>query len=219
MTLLKFMLNGEVLILYLDVLNDNQRRLLLLFGNILKDTDFYLAGGTALALQIGHRISVDLDWFVPVLGDTENFLNLLKSYTNNFYITSISSETVYLVIDNVQVSFIGYNYHDLQPKVKLNEYGIYLASPDDIACMKLSAIAGRGAKKDFVDLYFLIKYFRPLNTYIDLYVQKYNTRDVGHVIRSLVYFKDAEREPDVKMLKDLSWNDLKRNFEIWVRKL
>ena len=85
--------------------------------------------------------------------------------------------------------------------------------------MKLSAIAVRGAKKDFIDLYFLIKYFRPLKNYLDLYKQKYNTRDVGHVIRSLVYFKDADRQPDVKMLKDLSWNVLKRDFETCVREL
>lgn len=213
------MLNGEVLIVYLDVLNDNQRRILLLFGNILKDTDFYLAGGTALALQIGHRISVDLDWFVPILGNTEHFLKRVKSSINIFYVTSISSETVYLMIDNVHVSFIGYNYPLLQPKVKFNEYGIYLASPDDIACMKLSAIAGRGAKKDFIDLYFLIKYFKPLKNYLDLYKQKYNTRDVGHVIRSLVYFKDAEKEPNVKMLKELLWNNLKMDFETWIREL
>jgi hypothetical protein len=213
------MLNGEVLIVYLDVLNDNQRRILSLFSDILKDTDFYLAGGTALALQIGHRISVDLDWFVPVLGDTEKFLNLIKSSIDNFYVTSISSETVYLMIDNVQVSFIGYNYPNLQPKITFNEYSIYLASPDDLACMKLSAIAGRGAKKDFIDLYFLIKYFKPLKIYLDLYREKFSTRDVGHVIRSLVYFKDAEREPDVKMLKELSWNNLKRDFETWVNVL
>jgi len=204
---------------YLDVLNDNQRRLLLLFGKILDGTDFYLAGGTALAMQIGHRVSVDLDWFIPVLGDTEHFLNLIKSSINSFYVTSISSETVYLMIDNVQVSFIGYNYPNLQPKVTFNEYGIYLASPDDLTCMKLSAIAGRGAKKDFIDLYFLIKYFKPLKIYLDLYSEKFNTRDVGHVIRSLVYFKDADRHPDVKMLKDLSWNALKRDFEIWVMEL
>ena len=85
--------------------------------------------------------------------------------------------------------------------------------------MKLSAIAGRGAKKDFIDLYFLIKYYKNLETYLDLYKKKFSTRDIGHVIRSVIYFEDAEMEPELHMLRDLSWEDLKRDFARWVKEL
>jgi hypothetical protein len=202
---------------YKEVLSGCQKRVISHLSEMLRNTDFYLAGGTALALHIGHRVSVDLDWFVPFLGNPENLLNKLKSYINDFNVTSISTETAYLIINNVQVSFIGYNYPLLESKVIFEDYGICLASLDDIACMKLSAIAGRGAKKDFIDLYFLINYYKSLQTYLDLYRQKFSTRDIGHVIRSLIYFEDAELEPDIHMLKSFSWSGLKKDFEYWVK--
>ena len=89
-----------------------------------------------------------------------------------------------------------------------------MANLDDIACMRLSAIASRGSRKDFVDIYYLIKNFRSLEEYLKLYMDKFKNRDIGHVVRSLVYFDDAEIEPDIRMIKPLSWKKLKLDIKI-----
>ena len=89
-----------------------------------------------------------------------------------------------------------------------------MANLDDIACMRLSAIASRGSRKDFVDIYYLIKNLRSLEEYLKLYMDKFKNRDIGHVVRSLVYFDDAEIEPDIRMIKPLSWKKLKLDIKI-----
>ncbi len=180
------------------------------------DTEYYLAGGTALALLLGHRQSMDFDWFIPKLGEQELLLNKLRSSDLEFEILSMSPETVYVLIDGIQVSFFGYDYPMLQQKLYLPEYSLHLAGTDDIACMKLSAIASRGSRKDFVDLHYLIKNFRSLEDYLGLYEKKFKKRDIGHVIRSLVYFSDAQTEPGIKTMEPLAWEDLESDFEEWV---
>lgn len=211
-------MSGEIVI-QSDILSDVQKKVLPNLAKALVDTDFYLAGGTALALQVGHRQSMDFDWFIPKLGDPEILFNRLKSLDVAFEIQSISFETVYLSIDTIQMSFIGYEYPMLQPKVLWNEFGVHLAGMNDIACMKLSAIASRGSRKDFFDLHYLIKHFLSLEDYLRLYMKKYKNRDIGHVVRSLVYFADAETEPDIKMIKPVVWQDIKSDFEKWVKDL
>jgi hypothetical protein len=136
-----------------------------------------------------------------------------------FEIQSVSPETVYVTVNSVVVSFMGYDYPLIQPKVFWPDYGIHLAGLDDIACMKLSAIALRGSRKDFVDLHYLITLVRPLEDYLELYRKKYKNRDIGHVIRSLVYFADAEGEPPLKMIKPVVWKKLESDFEQWVKDL
>jgi hypothetical protein len=205
--------------IHVDILTDAQREVIAQLGNALTHTDFYLAGGTAAALQLGHRSSMDLDWFIDRLGDPEILFSMLTSCNSTFEIQSVSPETVYVTVNTVEVSFIGYDYPLIQPKIFWPEHGIHLAGLDDIACMKLSAIALRGLRKDFVDLHYLIKHVRPLEDYLQLYVQKYKNRDIGHVARSLVYFADAEREPPLKMIKPVTWEDLKSDFEKWVKDL
>ena len=205
--------------MHIEILSAPQRKALALFGNALTGSDFYLAGGTALSLQVGHRYSVDLDWFAPRLGEPETLFQRLKSFGIDFKVLSISFETVYLTIYGVQTSFIGYDYPMLQQKATLPEFEIQMAGTDDIACMKLSAIASRGSQKDFVDLHYLIKHFHSLEDYLQLYMKKYENRDIGHVVRSLVYFVDAEAEPEIRMIKPVIWQDLKTDFEKWVKDL
>lgn len=211
-------MSGETAI-HIDILSDAQKKVLPNLAKALANTGFYLAGGTALALQVGHRQSIDFDWFISKLGDPEILFNRLKSLNIVFEIQSISFETVYLNIATIQMSFIGYEYTMLQPKVLWPEFGVHLAGINDIACMKLSAVASRGSRKDFFDLHYLIKHFLPLEDYLRLYMKKYENRDIGHLVRSLVYFADAETEPDIKMIKPLSWRDLESDFEKWVKDL
>ena len=91
-----------------------------------------------------------------------------------------------------------------------------MAGPDDIACMKISAIAFRRARKDFIDLHYLITHFRTLEEYLRLYQKKYQQQDIGHVIRSLVYFADAEVEPEIRLRRPILWEKLRSDFEKWV---
>ena len=212
------MMSGETGI-HTEVLSKAQKEVLPDLSKALFNADFYLAGGTALALHIGHRQSIDFDWFTPQLGDPEALFHRLRSFNIAFKIQSVSLETVYLVIDTVQMSFIGYDYPMIEAKALWREHGIYLAGMNDIACMKLSAIASRGSRKDFVDLHYLIKHFHPLEDYLQLYMKKYQNRDVGHVVRSLVHFSDAETEPDIKIIKPVAWEDVKSDFEKWVKHL
>ena len=90
--------------------------------------------------------------------------------------------------------------------------GLPLANRDDIAATKLSAIANRGSRKDFVDLWVLMTRHRPLAEYLALHEEKFEARDVGHVIRSLIHFDDAEREPPLRLLIELDWEELKADF-------
>ena len=211
-------MSGEAAI-HTDILSDAQKKVLPALAKALANTDFYLAGGTALALQVGHRQSMDFDWFIPQLGDPEILFNRLQSLDIAFEIQSISFETVYLSIDTIPVSFIGYRYPMMQPKVLWPEFAVHLAGMNDIACMKLSAIVSPGSRKDFFDLHYLVKHFLQLKEYLRLYMKKYKNRDIGHVVRSLVYFADAEAEPDIKMIKPLAWQDVKSDFEKWVKGL
>lgn len=206
-------------VIHTEILTELQKKVLFKLGKALTNTDFYLGGGTALALQIGHRTSIDFDWFVSRLGEPEVLLSRLKASNIDFNVVSIDIETVYLSIDTVQVSFIGYDYPLLQTKIFVQEYQVYLAGSDDIACMKLSAIGSRGTKKDFIDLYFLIKNFKSLEEYLKLYARKFSTRDIGHILRSLVYFEDTESEPDIRMIRPLIWEELKADIERFVREI
>ena len=82
--------------------------------------------------------------------------------------------------------------------------------------MKLSAVTNRGSRKDFIDLYYLITNFRSLESYLDLFQKKYQQQDIGHVIRSLVFFEDAEQEPEIELFYQVDWQKLKHDFESWV---
>lgn len=206
-------------VMHLEVLTDTQQKVLYRLVSVLKNTDFYLAGGTALALQIGHRMSQDFDWFIPHLGEVESLLRMFQAAGIECMVTSTDRETCYVSVDNVQVSFLGYDYPLLQKKVLYADYGMYLAGLDDIAAMKLAAVASRGSRKDFVDLYFLFKLHRPLKDCLSLYKEKYRIRDIGYVMRSLVYFENAEAEPEMQMIASLSWAALKSDMEQWVKEI
>jgi hypothetical protein len=110
----------------------------------------YLAGGTGLALHFGHRLSLDLDFFAPEHFDENALLQKLQGLTG-FALVAISNYTLHTTIERTKVSFLGYGYPVLYPSTPF--LGVAIADPRDIACMKLSAIASRGTKRDFVDLY------------------------------------------------------------------
>jgi predicted nucleotidyltransferase component of viral defense system len=186
---------------------------------VLAGTDFYLAGGTALALQEGHRISIDLDFMSATFSDPEDLILKIRAAELDVEVTMTSSRTVYITTGGVQVSFFGYDYPQLEKVLECGEGLLPLAHSDDIAAMKLAAIASRGSRKDFVDLWLLVARHRSLQDYLDLFKRKYRMRDTGHVVRSLSYFDDADEEPELRMLIDLDWERVKSEFLTWVSRL
>jgi hypothetical protein len=179
---------------------------------VLAGTDFYLAGGTALALQLGHRLSVDLDLFSPTFANPEELAAGLVVASPQITVTATAPRTVELVIEGVPATVFGYPYPLLEPTVEAEPGLLPLASPDDIAAMKLAAIASRGSRKDFVDLWVITQCCRTLGECLELYSRKFSTRDIGHLLRSLVYFDDADREPPLRMLMPIDWDLAKREL-------
>ena len=167
--------------------------------------DFNLVGGTSLALQIGHRISVDIDLF-GVYKINEIEFNEELSRLGTVQLIKKSKNIVIYNINGIKVDFVNYNYKLLeQPKTLEN---IRLVSLKDIGAMKLNAISGRGSKKDFIDLYFLLNFFS-LDELLHYYNEKYQDGSEFLVLKSLQYFEDAENDEFPKMLIPIAWKDLK----------
>lgn len=171
----------------------------------------YLAGGSALALQFGHRESLDLDFFTQEEFEASILTQLLEQKLPSFKRTRLAWRTILGEIGTVKFSLFYYQYPLLKPTLPFNN--IALASPEDIAAMKIAAIGDRGMKRDFIDLYVLMKKFS-LQEIFNFYNQKYHNLDdlFPHLLRSLVYFKEAEDDKTVKLLTPIDWNDVKQTI-------
>jgi hypothetical protein len=200
-----------------QVLPVTQRTVLRQLAPAVTPAGFYLAGGTAVAIQLGHRQSLDLDWFTEErLGDPLRFAERLRRVGVALAEESFEAGTLHAQCDGVPVSFLEYRYPSLAPRIWWAEYGCELASLPDLACMKLSAVAGRGARKDFIDIFAIGTTHLNLAEMLDLYRRKYDTTDIGHVVMSLSYFDDAEAEDMPRMVWQVSWAEVKRSIERWV---
>jgi predicted nucleotidyltransferase component of viral defense system len=174
--------------------------------------NFYLAGGTALSLQIGHRLSADLDFFSPtediptIRAELENVLAIFHCALAD----SSWGNLVYLAKD-IRVGFYGYGFPLVSPMVEIDE--IHLASIEDIALMKLDAMLSRAARKDFYDLYFICKNI-PLKQLFKKAEQKYpSIRDFeAQTAKRLVYFDNAENESEPSLLENITWQTVKEYF-------
>ena len=132
---------------------------------------------------------------------------------------NIERGTLHGSVSGVQVSFLEYRYPLLRPLVAWPMFGCMLASPEDLACMKLSALAQRGAKKDFVDVYALGIKYCSLSDMLGWYQQKYAVTDLTHVLYSLAYFDDADRERMPRMFWDSNWRTIKKTIVQWLQDL
>ena len=182
---------------------------------------FYLAGGTALALTYGHRLSVDLDFFSPTnpLGLMERPAVLESLRSAGAEIEEEKDGTLHARLRGTHISFFRYRYPLLRG---LRRWGhLRVAHPVDIGLMKLGAIIGRGSRKDFVDLYVILKEEMDLPRLLRLAPKKFpGSRDFRvQALRALVYFADADQEPDLRLPPTLSWPGIKRFFENEVRSL
>ena len=205
--------------LHWEAAPEGMENVLRLISTALTGTDFYLAGGTALALLEGHRVSMDLDLFSPSFDDPEAAQATLEKTHPDTVMTSISKRTLYLQVQGTTVSLFGYSYPTVAPLIRPDSSLLPLASREDIVAMKLAAIASRGSRKDFVDLWLLATRYWPLSDCLELYRKKFAARDIGHVVRSLTYFDDADEEPPLRLLIDVDWEEIKRDLVIRVREL
>jgi predicted nucleotidyltransferase component of viral defense system len=177
---------------------------------------FVLVGGTALALQIGHRRSIDLDMFTTTDVDMEV---LLENLQHDYQVVEKIKTKGSLIsdINTIKTDFIRFKYVFNRPIKTID--GIRLLDVEDIAPMKLDAITGRGSKKDFYDLYFLLEQYS-LENLLDFYVAMYQHSTVFQVIKSLTWFVDAESQtpPDVTN-KKVTWEKVKKRIEQAVAEL
>jgi predicted nucleotidyltransferase component of viral defense system len=179
-------------------------------------SNFYLVGGTSLSLQIGHRNSIDIDLFGNQNIDSDLFISIL----NDFGKTEVSKSSKNILITDVsgiKVDFVNYHYKLLDEPIEIE--GIRMVSKKDIAAMKLNAIAGRGSKKDFIDLYYLLDEFS-LKEMVDFYSQKYFDGSEFMVVKSLSYFEEANEQPQPQMMKSsFNWETCKQKISNEVIKL
>lgn len=199
--------------LFWNALAADTRETFTVLASLPVPAEFYLAGGTALALQIGHRISRDLDFFTAdnLLEPAER--TQLAQALQNVQPTAIRHESngqLFATVKGVEVSFIHQHHTLLFPTLEAN--GIQLAQPVDIGLMKLAAIKDRGTRRDFVDLYCL-RHVAPLAMMFELLSRKYHDRpDFSvHLAYALSYFEDAEADPrQLQLLQPVNWKAVKQ---------
>lgn len=170
--------------------------------------DFYLSGGTALSLQLGHRESEDLDFFSQKEFNPEMLQSKLIPFgkvTN----VEVKKNTLNLFLDYVKIQFLYYPYDLL--KKPASYQNISISSLIDIACTKLITISSRGSKKDFIDLFVLLQSFT-LHFLFESLDKKYKNINYNHlhIIKSLVFFEDADIQPMPRLHIDINWEEIKK---------
>ena len=180
--------------------------------------NFYLAGGTGAALQLKHRVSLDLSFFTKEDIDTKTLIQKIKTL-GKFSIERETENTLIGIFNGTRVSFLKYDY-PLLFDLKLIK-GIKIADLRDIGCMKIDAISSRGMKRDFIDLFFICKELISLNNLLSLFKRKYKSVNYNmiHILKSLAYFEDAENNPMPKMVVSVSWQEVKNFFKEEIRKI
>lgn len=178
--------------------------------------DMRLVGGTALALQYGHRQSIDLDFFGDLQCELDETQAILSQYGQVKVLKETKTIRIY-IIDGIKVDFVHYSCYPWLDDAVI-ENGIRLASPKDIAAMKVNDIEGRGTRKDFVDVYFLLKKYS-LTEILDFYKKKYPNYSDFRALMSLTYFEDAEMQPMPKMFDKTPWEEMQATILKEVRSI
>lgn len=198
--------------LFWNTISDDMHEVLIGFMQSELANRFYLAGGTALSLQIGHRFSVDLDFFSP----SEDIPSIRSQLENAFAplqaeLTDSAWGNLVFLAKNVRVGFYGYGFSLIAPMLETE--GIRLASVEDIGLMKLDTMLSRASRKDFYDLYFICQN-KPLKLLFEKANRKYpSIRDFEtQVTKRLVFFENAENESQPNLIKKISWENVKKYF-------
>jgi predicted nucleotidyltransferase component of viral defense system len=175
--------------------------------------DFYLAGGTALALRYGHRVSVDIDLFTDKPFDA---VKLSEALVHEYDLSGLSVEenTILGVIEGIKFDCMAHQYPCIGG-VECIE-GVRMLAVEDIAAMKLNAIANRGSQKDFWDLYELMQHYSR-EQLLSFFARKYPEASIWTLEKSISYFEDADLEPTPKCLKARHWAEIKSEITQWNR--
>ena len=177
-----------------------------------------LAGGTALALHIGHRISADLDFFTDVSFNIEAIIKGIRKSGYSFQIISEGEGYLIVEVEGLKVSIFKYDYPFLEKATMYK--GVRIAGILDVASMKVIAISQRGTKRDFIDLYFVLQYM-PFHKLAEHMVRRFGKERINpiHIGKSLVYFSDAESNPEPEYIKgmEVSWATIKSFFRHHVK--
>jgi len=179
----------------------------------LKKTNWYLAGGTAMALQVGHRISVDLDFFTTDSDFSPGIL--VEHFSKSDWETDIIREgTVYGRLSGAKISFIAYPFF-LPSEPFIERGSLRILTIKDIAVMKMLAVSQRGKRRDFVDLYWLCQNGFSLLDILKKLPRQYPgvAHDYHHIIKALTYFDDAENDPMPQAFFEYHWPDVKTFFQ------
>ncbi|GIW66826.1 MAG: hypothetical protein KatS3mg095_0724 [Candidatus Parcubacteria bacterium] len=194
----------------LEVLPSKTKDTISKLSNLKFISNFYLAGGTGLALQFGHRLSKDLDFFSQSKFSEEKLIKELCGL-GKFELNIKDQDTIIGFLNKQKVSFFVYEYPLLRKTLSFQK--IKIAHFVDIGCMKISAISSRGTKRDFIDLYFILQKI-DLEKLLKAFKRKYkNTKfNMIHLYKSLIYFKDADNEPLPVMIKNVKWQEIKKFF-------
>lgn len=181
--------------------------------NLFSDGKWYLAGGTALALQVGHRQSVDLDFFTTEREFDEKGMEKLMTESGEWITTSLSRGTLYGEFLGAKISFIAYPF--FTPALPVRQYGtVRVLAPLDIAVMKIIAVSQRGRKRDFFDLYWICRHLQPLSEILPRVHEQYTIRqNITHILKALVYFEDAEVDPNPLIFFKTDWKEVKDFFK------
>jgi hypothetical protein len=202
-----------------ETISPTMHEIMIVFGKNQIAEHFYLAGGTALALQIGHRRSVDLDFFSPDL-DIPSVAEPLRATLDKYspILADSAWGNLVFVAEQVRIGFYGYGHPLIEPYVQAE--GVSLASLTDIGLMKLDALLARASRKDFHDLYAICQRM-PLRSLLDAAQQKFShVRDFeAQAVRHLVYFERAEQEAPIPLIDEVSWSRVKEFFQNQAKEL
>jgi hypothetical protein len=203
----------------LDVLGESQSDALSALSPLARD-GFYLAGGTALCVRLEHRLSVDINLFRTEPFDAEEMVQSLRSAGVAMEHVRTSPATVHGEVVGVRTSLLSFPYPLLEPPEPVPA-SVPVAGLRDLAAMKIEAIASRGARKDFYDLFFICESGLGLPTAFEAYRTRFASAapDVYHRLRALTFFDDAEREPEPMLLRVAAWADVRTFFQEQVRNM
>ena len=196
--------------MYLNCLSPAARNVLKVIAPIVDEKGFVLAGGTAIALRLGHRLSEDFDFFTTQSFRPDRLHLAISGLGLETTVLQEEPGTLTLSADEVKVSFSHYPYAFLDVASKL--HGVKVAGLIDIASMKLMALMQRGAKRDYVDLYWILQDM-PFTKIAENMVKRYGSNRVNPLVigKALVFFRDADADPDPEFLgKRVAWAKIKK---------
>lgn len=206
---------------YPEILNAKQKKILVGL-TFLKGFRFYLAGGTALALQLGHRTSLDFDFYSPEKFDNQQVCQVFKKQFLNIFLAKEQLENTWQAkVMGINISVFYYPYKLISPLIDFTP--VKLASYEDIAAMKIVAIIQRAKQRDFFDLYYLIKKIGLTKIIMATY-KKYPWYEENNqiIFKALTFFEEADQDEDINKIavfdKALNWERVKKEITIEVKR-